>query len=57
MFHPTQLSNGDVEESLLGANSRTLFSDEEDEDLLKDNRQSNPLEYRDDSDEEILPSI
>ncbi|XP_071800837.1 cation-independent mannose-6-phosphate receptor-like [Asterias amurensis] len=53
----SQLSNGDVEESLLGTNSRTLFSDEEDEDLLKDNRQSNPLEYRDDSDEEILPSI
>ncbi|XP_038048004.1 cation-independent mannose-6-phosphate receptor-like [Patiria miniata] len=54
----SQLSNGDVEESLLGqSNARGIYSDDEDEDLLKDNSRGNPIEYRDDSDEEILPSV
>ena len=56
-LHRSQLSNGDVEESLLG-NSRGIYSDDEDdEDLIRDTSRGRNIEYRDDSDEDILPTV
>ncbi|XP_022089875.1 cation-independent mannose-6-phosphate receptor-like [Acanthaster planci] len=54
----SQLSNGDVEESLLGqSNARSIYSDDEDEELIRDTSKGSTMEYRDDSDEDILPTV